>query len=73
MFEAGIPIDKVEYNATAWNKPNRRKANNKKKNSKALRKMLRTVRQVVLDTCFNPNQVYHVSWAANAADIKKQN
>ena len=66
MFEACIPIDKVEYNNTGWNRPNRRKANTTRKNSKALRKMLKTVKQVVLDTCSNPNQMYHCSWAANA-------
>ena len=69
MFEAGIDIDKVEYNYTSWNKPNRRKPNstrNRRKNSKALRKMLKTVKQIVLAACCNPNQIYHCSWAANA-------
>ena len=73
MFEAGIPIDKVEYNNTSWNKPNRRKANTTRKNSKALRKMLKTVKQVVLDTCCNPNQIYHCSWAANATVQQQAN
>jgi hypothetical protein len=70
MFEAGIQPEKVEFIKTGWCKPNRRKRPQKKKNSKALRKMLKVYRQVVLDRCNNPNQIYHDSWAASAAGAR---
>ena len=70
IMEAGIQPEKVEFIKTGWHKQNRRKRPQQKKNSKALRKMLKVYRQVVLDSCYNPNQIYHDSWAASATGVR---
>ena len=70
MFEAGIQPERVEFVNATWCKSDRHKRPAKKKNSKALRKMLKVYRRVVLDSCDNPNQIYTDSWAASAIGVR---